>query len=157
VLLFRSNTSYVEELNLRQYHFYHEATGLLSAYSLALNVPDGHDELVSRNCPSGHKAIEGHLHPSRHRVDVGTGKVVDYQPPAPSVDHEWDEVTQRWQLNAAALAKVQVAAAAHFRIRELRDSQHDIIRAAVLGDRSALDQLRSIDTEISELSRTLNI
>jgi hypothetical protein len=40
--------------------------------------------------------VLGHYDGLCQRVDVQTGEVVDYQPPRPSPNHDWDEQTKRW-------------------------------------------------------------
>jgi hypothetical protein len=63
----------------------------------------------------------------------------------------WDDVTKRWQPSPAAQANAAQRAAACVRIAALVDSQHEHVRGAVLGDMGAVERLREIDGEISEL------
>jgi len=139
-----------------------------------------HARAVQLNLPEGHGAIAGRFDHLSQRVDIerlqreddeaatawaakGDDKgppsrvvataahVIDYQPPAPSTDHEWNPDTKRWLLSAVAQATVAAAAAAKARHAELIGQQHDDIRRAVLGDTSALERLRAIDTEVTAL------
>ena len=128
--------------------FYHKETGLL--HSNHLTVSD--EAAIALNTPPDHIAIDGHHDPLSKRVDVATGEIVDYQPPHPSEQHEWDATTKRWQLSAAAQAKAQARVAAAARIAALEASQHSLVRALVLGDESARPQLQAIADEISKLS-----
>jgi hypothetical protein len=138
---------------MRQFHFYDEMTGLLHGNSIAVNVPDGHDAIAQRHCPPGHQLIEGNWHPLTHRVDIVTGQVIDYQPPQPSADHEWNAETKRWQLSAAAQAKIAARSAAAARIAALEASQTTWLRKHALGDPAAIGHLREIDDEIAVLSK----
>jgi hypothetical protein len=83
----------------------------------------GPEHLVELNAPEGHAWIEGHFDMCSQRVDVKTGQLVDWQPPQPSPDHEWNAETRRWQLSQAIQerrARRQVALA---RIMALEASQ----------------------------------
>jgi hypothetical protein len=53
--------------------------------------------VVADNVDDQHALIEGAFDHLSQRVDIQTGDVVDYQPPRPSDDHEWNAVTKRWQ------------------------------------------------------------
>lgn len=131
---------------MKTWSFFDPHTGLFAGLHYT-----GSDGTVEANTPRGHASAEGlHDHLSR-KVDLATGAVVDYQPPAPSSDHEWNDTTKRWQLTAAAQAKADAAAAARARHAALIVSQHDDIRRAVLGDAAALERLRAIETEVSGL------
>jgi len=138
---------------MRQFHFYDVTTGLLHGNSIAVNMPEGDEAIALRHCPPGHKPIEGTLHPLTHRVDIATGKVVEYQPPQPSADHEWDPATKRWQLSAAAQSKITAKADAAARVATLEASQTTWLRKHALGDPAAITHLREIDDELAVLSR----
>lgn len=105
------------------------------------------------NCPPGHKEIAGHFDPLSQKVDLASGQVVDYIPPQPSPDHEWNANSKRWNLSVAAMAKITARAAAAARIATLVDSQHTWIRKHALGDPAAIQHLREIDDEIAVLSQ----
>jgi len=140
--------------------FYHHETGILHRNHLVTSD----DALVSKNTPADHEPIEvpdgrrfDHL---SQRVDVAqlrggehatAAHLVDYQPPQPSADHEWNASTKRWQLSAAAQAAAAASAAARARKAELIESQHDLVRRAVLGDMDAKRQLTAIEDEILAL------
>jgi hypothetical protein len=138
------------ELRVRHASFYHKDTGIFSGYHVHTDEPG-----IALNTPPDHVAIEGaHDHLSK-RVDLTTGEVIDYQPSAPSPDHEWNADTKRWQLSAAALGKIAAKSAALARIAALEASQHAVLRKALLGDPAALAQLAAIDGEIVALQGTL--
>jgi hypothetical protein len=87
--------------------------------------------------------------PSPPAFIATSAHVVDYQPPAPSADHEWNDATKRWQLSTAAAAAQQDRLAAGARIAELQASQHDLVRKMVLApDEATRTQLAALDAEI---------
>jgi len=138
----------------RTVKFYHEQTGLLLSHTLtASNERD-----VGPNTPAGHKAIDvpkaGLDHLSQ-RVDVATGAVVDYQPPQPSDDHEWNHVTKRWDLNHAALERLHLANERRLRIDTLTKQKPDLVGDVLLDKPGALAKLRAADTEIELLRAQL--
>jgi len=61
---------------------------------------DGPEELLGVNIHSGTAFIEGHHDHLSKRVDIATGEVIDYQPPAPADDADktfsWDDTIKRW-------------------------------------------------------------
>lgn len=80
--------------------FYDKTTGLFTGRTLRCS---GHSvETLGASAQEGEGFVEGlHDHVSS-KVDLQTGKVIDYQPPQPSADHEWDATAKRWKLTAAA-------------------------------------------------------
>lgn len=74
--------------------------------------------------------------------------VIDYQPPQPSPEHEWNHDTRRWRLSESAQAKVEASVIARARIAALEASQHSEVRKALLGDRTAMGALQAIEDEI---------
>lgn len=131
---------------MKHYRYYDEATGLF--HSATVKATDPKDALAG--IPAGHRIIEGEFDHLSQRVEISTGQIVDYQPPQPSQDHEWNPETKRWQLCAAAerrqSALVQIAA--------LEATQPRAIREALLG-RGGLDRLREIDDQIAALRKLL--
>jgi hypothetical protein len=82
-------------------------TGVFTGVSI--DCPTEH---LDQNVPEGCGCIMGAFDTLSQRVDTETGLVVDYQPPSPSLNHEWDTVTKRWKYvmpladaKAAAIAK----------------------------------------------------
>jgi len=77
------------------YSFFDPATGLLDArwYS-------GPDDALVLNTPAGMTPIQGHHDRNRVRVNVMTGELVPYQPPAPPdtewASHSWDAESWAW-------------------------------------------------------------
>jgi hypothetical protein len=127
--------------------FYHKDTGLLHSNQMLFS-----DETqVAFNTPPDHIAIEGHHDPLSKCVNIETGEVVDYQPPQPSADHEWDAAMKRWQLSAVAQAKLAAKASAVARIAELEASQHAVVRELLLGSKDARERLQEIHDNIKAL------
>lgn len=135
---------------MKEYSFYHLETGLLAPH--VIGCPD---EALELNTPEGHAAIEGHHDHMSKRVDIASGQVVDYQPSAPSADHEWNAETKRWQLSAAATDLANRRIAAISRIAQLENSQHRALREFALGMAGAADRLKEIDQTISALRKDL--
>lgn len=96
---------------MMRWSFYRADTGEFTGDRYS--APD--DSMLDVNTPAGCIAVEGHHdHLSKRVVD---GRVVDYQPPKPSVDHEWNG--SRWVLNASAVARNSTRARALARIADL--------------------------------------
>lgn len=82
---------------------YDLSTGLFTGVTL-LAPP----EQLARNIPPGCGVVDG-AHDHRDRcVDLATGQVVDYQPPAPADDEQqtwaWDAATRRWRATKTSKA-----------------------------------------------------
>ena len=82
---------------MKVWSIFNPATGLFTGATFF-----GDDAGLALNIPPGCDVIPGaHDHLSRRIVD---GVVVDFRPPQPSPDHEWNDTTKRWQPTAAAQA-----------------------------------------------------
>jgi hypothetical protein len=136
------------------YSFYDEITGLFSGRRFS-----GSERLIVKSTPAGMRAIEGRFDRLSQRVDIATGAVIDFQPPAPDNDHEWRENVvngrPRWVKKASVRAAEQRDKAARSRIAELEASQQRAIREHLLGDAAAAQRLRDIDDEIKSLRSDL--
>ena len=129
------------------YSFYHPETGQI--HHQAFGTDDA--RMLKANTPAGYVATPGCLDPLSQRIDVTTGEVVDYQPPSPSADHEWNATTKRWQINAAVTAKAEARRSSLASIAALEVSQDRAIRELALGQAGALDRLKALDIEIAAL------
>lgn len=119
---------------MKQYNFYHKDTGLVHGLSIVINSPD-HDATLKRNCPEDHVPIEGqNLHPTKHRVDIGTGEVLDHKP----------ELTQE-QRRQRIVAEID----------QLASGTMHLMREAIIGNIEALHKLTDINNQISELRKQL--
>ena len=128
--------------------YYDPATGLFRPGHLTTSD----DAAVALNA-RGFVAMEGHYDPLCQRVDLATKQVVDYQPPQPDADHEWNASSKRWVLNAAAQATQHATRAAQARLAELTGQQHALVRRLVLdpSDAAAREALTALDKEASSL------
>lgn len=140
---------------MKRYGFYHRETGLLANVVFST---DDENAMLANNTPADHIAIEGHHDSLSKRVDIATGQVIDYQPPAPSADHEWNAETKRWQLNAAVTAKAQARAAALAAIailegQSMRPMRELALGIGILGARS---RLAAINSQIASLRKSLS-
>lgn len=145
---------------MKYYSFYHRETGVIHPRRFGT---DDTTQVVC-NAPADHLVIEGHHDHLSKRVDITLGALIDYQPPAPSAEHEWNADTKRWALTAAAQAKVQAKVQAHHaaqavqaRIAALVASQHGHVRGHCLGKAGAAEALQAIDDEIEALERGLDV
>lgn len=113
------------------------------------------DELLAMNLGDSEAHIEGHHDHLSRKVDLATGEVVDHQPPTPSTDHEWNDATKRWQLQAAAQAKHDDRQSALAQIAAIEARQPRAIREAILGYDGAAARLRDIDDQVIALRSKL--
>lgn len=129
--------------------FYDPATGALTGRTYA-----GPESLLALNTPPGHHALKGHHDHLSKRVDLQSGAVVDWQPPQPSPDHQWDQQSRRWQLSASAQERQAARAEALERIAALEAAQHRAVRELLLelaSEHPGLNRLQEIDTQIAQL------
>jgi hypothetical protein len=169
------------ELRVRSASYYHKDTGILSDYhvhtdghGIALNTPadhvaieGAHDHLSKRVDHAAYQQWETlraeveHLPPqerSQRQAEldaVWALVLLDYQPPQPSADHEWNATAKRWQPSASALAKQQARAAALAQIAALEAQGIRPMREALLGIDGAKERTASIDSQITALRASL--
>lgn len=142
---------------MRSVSFYHRDTGAIHPVSIVASD----ESAIALNTPADHVAIDNPVDGSVHdwqsrKVDVKTGEVVDYQPPQPSPNHEWNSTTKRWQQNLATRERESRRRDAHARIAALADEERHLIRRLALNafDAEAKERLAKIDSEIAELRLT---
>lgn len=113
----------------------------------------GPAKLLERNTPSGCAAIEGEVDALSQRVDPQTLEVVDYQPPQPSIDHEWRlnvlNGRPRWVKRDDVVTYERDQALARETIAAIETGQIRTIREALLGDATAIDRLIAQEPEIA--------
>ncbi len=133
-----------------RFHFFDKTTGILHPISVHTNIEDSEraSQFARANAPPDHSEIAGEYDHLCQRVDVTTESIVDYQPPAPSPDHEWNEVSKRWRLSGAAETKQS-------RIRELEASLPRALLEHALGYEGAKQKLMDIDGELVALQATV--
>jgi hypothetical protein len=162
---------------MKVYSFYDEVTGAFA--NMHKHIPAW---LLSDNTPPGTKPIEGAFDPHSQRVDIDARDkalidarkahsasyawnetaelekaaltaVVDYQPPQPSSDHEWNAASKRWQLKGEASIRLQRIAQADEEIARLESQQHRYTGDAAVGliDDEGRRRLLEIRQRIAEL------
>lgn len=142
---------------MKAYSFYDPATGLFTGGRYSTDIVSG-DRLaaaLAANTPKGTRSVEGDHDMLSSCIDVVTGKVVDYQPPAPSGDHVWNPATKRWVLSTSAQQKVTARTAALARIAQLEAAQPRALRELALGYENAKARVEAIDAEITSLRKEL--
>lgn len=135
---------------MRIWSFYDPATGVIDGHHFS-----GSARAVAFNTPPGRVCIEGAFDHLSQRVELTTGFVVDFQPPAPDADHDWDARTRRWILKAAIAARNIRHEQALGRIAILEGSQARALREAALDQPGAKERLANIDREIATLRAML--
>lgn len=144
---------------MRTAHFYDLVTGIFNGDEFSFF---GREEILTQNTPSSCGAHEGNVDYLSQRIDIGTKKLIDYQPPAPDADHEWihdDEHgnrVRRWRLKPEVAERRAQRAAAIALITQLEKKQERALREHVLGivpteaDRAAgAMTLQEIEDEIA--------
>jgi len=137
---------------MKVWSFCDSQSGMLSRRTFS-----GPDDSIAANTPPGLQAIEGeHDHLSR-RVDLATGEVIDWQPPAPSTDHEWNATSRRWELSADAIERAEKLQRAQARINHLELAQLRPLRELVRDPQNAaaLARMDEIEAEIAGLRADL--
>jgi hypothetical protein len=138
-----------------RYQFYDRSTGLFHGKVVITGQASGAEKFAERNSPPGHAYIQGEFDPLSQRVDVGSGKVVDYQPLQPSPDHEWSATNKRWALNTTTATKAQERVATLAQIAALETGQHRVVRECALGNTLGVKRLLEIEAQIKALRAKL--
>lgn len=110
----------------------------------------GDKKFAQDNAPKGTKPIEGKFDPGSQKVDIETGEVVDYIPPAPSIEHEWRG--KQWVKRAEVVAAESERAKARAQIANLERQQARRVRELLMQNDVGL---QTIDAQITELRRKL--
>lgn len=102
------------------------ATGIFSGQIICACL-----DVISVNIPDGYSYVDGAHDHRRRRVDVATGNVVPYQPPAPADSplcvHRWCPEREEWIPEPTAAA-IEADAMAE-RARRLADTDWVVIKA----------------------------
>jgi hypothetical protein len=131
----------------RHWAFFDPVTGLFAGRTYGGSSVEG----LKNNTPEGCAAIEGMYDHLAQRVDIITGEVVDYQPPQPSADHEWNADTKRWQLTAAAQDVINADAIARAQLEAIDRQSIRALREAALGKPEAVALLATLDAQATPL------
>jgi len=120
-------------------HFYDAKTGLFTGVSMHTNVtsPKAVKGFIAENTPAGHGAYVGYVDALSQKIDVESGLLVDYRPPAPSPRHEWNPSIKRWQRPVGLKRSAALA-----RIAELVQGQHRTVRETLIRVCHAVDALK---------------
>lgn len=134
---------------IRCWYFYRLTDGTFTRARLCTSDP----ALAVANTPPGCGAYAGDVDPDSQRVDIETGEIVDWQPPRPSDDHEWDADRRRWEMSPAAAKREAERIDAQRRIDALEQSQLRPLRELLLDQTSetARARLAEINAEIVTL------
>ena len=132
---------------MRTWSFYHPQSGEFLNSRYRSNI----DDHLKINTPDGYVAIEGEFDHLSQRVDVANGTVIDWQPPRPTDEHEWNGETKRWQLNSSTLATQRAKEQARSRIQQLDSKSTRALRELALGINGAHERLRAIEDELQAL------
>ena len=132
----------------KDWSFYDAQTGLLDRGMLSTSD----ESAVVANTPPGHVAIEGRFDWRCQRVDLATGQVVDWQPPAPPADEwqtwTWQAGIRRWvtQPTAAAERRAERTRIAQA-IERIEAGQARPLRALAIDPGNATERQRLQDME----------
>lgn len=137
---------------MKTYSFADPITGAISPETVTCS-----DKQAAANIRPGMTRIVGALDHLSQRVDIETGDVVDYQPPAPSALHEWDAVIKRWKLPDAVIAAQAEQRALLAMITRIEAKQLRSLRELMLdpADKAARDRVTAIDSQIAALREKL--
>lgn len=112
---------------------------------------------VHLNTPDGCGWKEGRYDALSQRVDLDSREVVDWQPPQPDENHEWNAITRRWIKRHDVREREVMRARAIEEIEDLERAQNRALREIALGDvcGTARERLASIDGRIASLRAIL--
>lgn len=136
---------------MKTWSFFNLSTGMFGGATFT-----GTAETLKLNTPSGCGAMEGQIDHLSRRVDLVTGEVIDWQPPQPSPDYEWDADSRRWRLLAEVAEREANRAAALTAIQSLEAKQPRAMRELALGYDGAKQRLQTIDDAILAHRATLS-
>lgn len=141
----------------RHFCFYDNATGVLHPNRVSTDADPATtaERFAKGSAPPDHTCIEGVYDALSQKVDVTTRKIVDYQPPQPTPDHEWHATGKRWVVKASVTAGVDARATARARIALLEQQSIRACREAQLGKPGAQELLAAIDAEIAAQEQLL--
>jgi hypothetical protein len=133
----------------RRYSIYEVTTGLFTGRQVGCSM-----QTIAANTPEGCAALEGEYDSLSQRVDLTTGAVVDYQPPQPDDDHEWNAERRRWVKKADVVAREARERRTRALVDAIETGSARAIREAlllVLPEGPEKARLQKIDDEIAAL------
>ncbi len=148
-------------MTIRTWHFYRLADGILLGRSVTLDDDD--QALLQANIPADCGAVAEVDDWQAQRVDLATGYLIDWQPPAPADTDlqawRWDDAARRWlavptlaALKATRVARLQQAIEAQeaAQARPVRE----LLAAMLSGgqaDQAARDRFAAVSAKIAAL------
>lgn len=149
-------------MNPESWSFYDVATGLFAPGCVTCS-----SDHVSANTPAGYAAMQGRFDALSQRVDLATGQVVDYQPPAPAATEDvtwvWNADRRRWVARSTLTMNKKARKAP---IKEARvaliEQQHDPMRRLLIAlatggtAAAALSNLQSLRDQIKALDDVID-
>lgn len=131
----------------QHYSFYDLATGLFTGSGFT-----GSEESLMLNLKEGVGAMPGEFDQFSQAVEPMTGRIVNYQPPSPGEDYEWNETTKRWVLGRTAQLAFDNDVAARARLADIDSASIRALREAAIGDKAAaVAMLTDLEAEAVEL------
>lgn len=153
---------------MRAWYFYDLKTGLFTGRRFKTKKRREYAlRDLEMSTPKGYGAIEGdNIDWRSQKVDINTGQIVDYVPPRPDTDHQWDAKTRRWQKpqdwierssrRMQTLDQMKRLEANELRpIREIVLALADAVLASHSDTEEARTRLASIESQIIELRSRL--
>lgn len=136
---------------MKDYSFY-DASGAFARHTWS-----GSETQLAGNTPDGFTPIEGHFDHLSQRIDLSTGEVVDYQPPQPNDDHEWNAETKRWVPKPEVIERNQRIANAQAQLKELDASETRAVSDVLIdpSDTAAIERLKAIRAQKDALRAQL--
>jgi hypothetical protein len=133
--------------------FYDPNTGRLTGRTFT-----GLEDHLAVNTPAGYVAVKGVHDALSKRIDLETGAVIDYQPPQPDADHEWDVGTRRWRRRADVVEREWRRERAGAQIADLERRQLRPMRELQLNPDNveARTRLEQIEAQIVALRSVIN-
>lgn len=130
--------------------FYNPHTGEISSRKFS-----GPDKAVAANTPEGLIAIKGEFDPMSTRIIDGLP--VDWVPPQPSDQHEWDDDKRRWVLTLQASKRSASIQNAMDEISRFESMQLRSIRELALdpGNVTSREKLEWLDEQIALARNTI--
>ena len=141
---------------MKTYSFYDAAAGTFIGRTYA-----GPETDLRTNTPEGCVAMEGEFDRLCQRVDIDSGKVVDWQPPAPSGDPlrtwAWAAAARRWVAQPTLAArKAERIVAVQAAIEKLEAAQarpvREALAALIAGGKPAKDSSDKLSKVVSEVA-----
>jgi hypothetical protein len=146
-------------MSIEHYSVYRLSDGVFTGQQIGIPdvAPDAHKKHALSVIHSDCAVKLGRFDHLSQRVDITVDghPVTDWQPPQPSLEHEWDPAAKRWTLSAAAQERQVTRAQALEQIAALEAAQHRPIREAALGIPGALERVREIDVQVAALRGTV--